>query len=33
MTEHDAGDRMARLLLPYCRHDLEDMDGPDHKSG
>lgn len=33
MTEHDAGDRMARLLLPYCRHELEGADGPDHESG
>lgn len=33
MDEHNAGDRMAELLLPYCRHDLEDADGPNHESG
>ena len=29
MTEHEAGDRLARLLLPYCRR----AGGPDHESG
>lgn len=33
MTEPEAGDRMARLLLPYCRRDIEDADGPDHEDG
>ena len=33
MTEHDAGDRLARLLLPYRRRGSEDADGPDHQVG
>jgi len=33
MTEHEAGDRLARVLLPYCRSDIEDADGPDHEMG
>src|SRR5215472_7002457 len=33
MTEHDAGDRLARLLLPYRRRGSEDADGPDHRVG
>jgi hypothetical protein len=33
MTEDDAGAHMARLLRPYWRHDLDDTDDPDHKSG
>src|SRR5262249_8171121 len=33
MTDHDAGDRLARLLLPYRRREHEDADGPDHQVG
>ena len=33
MTEDDAGDRLARLLLPYRRRGSEDADGPDHRVG
>jgi len=34
MTEQDAGDRLAQILLPYCRREiLEDPGGPDHEGG
>jgi|HubBroStandDraft_6_1064221.scaffolds.fasta_scaffold829751_1 hypothetical protein len=34
VTQHQAGDEVARLLLPYCRREiLEDGYGPDHESG
>ena len=33
MTEPEAGDRLAQILLPYCRRELEDADGPDHETG
>lgn len=34
MTEQDADDRLAQLLLPYCRRAiLEDPGGPDHEDG
>ena len=33
MTEHQAGDDVARLLLPYCRREIEEAGGPDHESG
>ncbi len=33
MPGHEAGDRLARLLLPYCRRKLEDVDGPDNEVG
>ncbi len=33
MTEHDAGNRVVKLLLPYCRRELEGPDGPDHEGG
>ncbi len=33
MTAHEAGDRVAQLLLLYCRRDLEDSGGPDHETG
>jgi hypothetical protein len=32
MTEHEAGDRLAGLLLPYCRRGLDDAGGPDHEA-
>jgi hypothetical protein len=32
MTEHEAGDHLARLL-PYCRHGFEEVDGPGHETG
>lgn len=28
MTEHEAGDRLAKILLPYCRREIEASDGP-----
>ena len=33
MTEHEASDRLAKILLPYCRREIEDADGPDHEMG
>lgn len=33
MTDHEAGDHLARLMLPYRRRELEDADGPDHEAG
>ena len=34
MTEHDAGGRLATMLLPYCRREIiEDLGGPDHEDG
>jgi hypothetical protein len=33
MTEHEAGDRLAKILLPYCRREIDDSDGPDHEIG
>jgi hypothetical protein len=33
MTQHEAGDRLAKILLPYCRREIEDEDGPDHETG
>ena len=34
MTELGAGDRLAQLLLPYCRRDMEKATGgPDHELG
>ena len=33
MTDLGAGDRLARLLLPYCRREMESVGGPDHEIG
>jgi hypothetical protein len=33
MTEHDAGNELARLLLPYRRRFSGDEDPPDHEHG
>jgi hypothetical protein len=33
MTEREAGNQLARLLLPYCRREWESADGPDHEIG
>jgi len=33
MAGDEAGDRLARLLLPYCRHKIKDSEGPDHEVG
>lgn len=33
MAEHEAGDRLAKILLPHCRREIEDSDGPDHETG
>lgn len=33
MVKHDAGDRLAELLLPYCRREIEDDGGPNHENG
>ena len=33
MTKHDAGDRLAQLLLPYCRREIEVDGGPNHYNG
>jgi hypothetical protein len=34
MTENDAGDRLAAILLPYCRREIiEDLGTPDHEDG
>lgn len=33
MTDHEAGDHLARLMLPYRRREPEDADGPDHEAG
>lgn len=32
MTEQNAADRLASILLPYCRLELEE-EGPDHELG
>jgi hypothetical protein len=30
MTEHDAAERLATILLPYCRREIiEDLGTPD----
>jgi hypothetical protein len=33
MAKDKGSDRLARLLLPYCRREREDADGPDHETG
>ena len=33
MPDRKAGDRLADLLLPYCRRELEEPEGPDHEVG
>ena len=33
MTGHEAGDRLAEILLPYCRREIGDPDAPDHETG
>ncbi len=33
MAKDDGGDRLAQLLLPYCRRDFEVPYVPDHKVG
>jgi hypothetical protein len=33
MTEHDAGGRVAEILLPYCRREILEDGGPDHEMG
>jgi len=33
MTEQNAADRLASILLPYCRPELVDEEGPDHEVG
>jgi len=33
MTEQNAADRLATILLPYCRPELVEEEGPDHEVG
>jgi hypothetical protein len=33
VTEQNPADRLASILLPYCRPELVDEEGPDHESG
>jgi hypothetical protein len=33
MTEHHAGDEVARLLQPYCRREIMEAGDLDHESG
>lgn len=33
MEEQIVNERLARLLLPYCRQEAEGADGPDHEAG
>jgi hypothetical protein len=33
MTEQNAADRLASILLPYCRSELVEEEGPDHDMG
>ena len=33
MTGQKAGDRLARLLLPYCVREYDDAEDPDHEVG
>jgi hypothetical protein len=33
MAMDGAGGRLAELLLPYCRREREEPDGPDHETG
>jgi hypothetical protein len=33
MTEQEAGDHLAQLLLPYRRRGTQDADGADHQAG
>jgi hypothetical protein len=33
MAGHKAGDRLARLLLPYRVNDYDDAEDPDHEAG
>jgi hypothetical protein len=33
MAEHEAGERLSRLLLPYRRRDADDGNSPGHELG
>jgi hypothetical protein len=33
MTGHKAGDRLARLLLPYRANEYDDAEDPDREAG